>query len=204
MDESQAREIVRGLREGRADAWRTLYDAFAERLWRGVARLLGPHSVEIADVVQETMLAAAKSARTFDDSRGSLWGWLWGIARIQVALHFRKQQRRDQLRHAGDWLTAGDGQIGRWIDGTDAAPPALLEAAELATLVRAALGELSDDYELLLTAVYLDGESVARIAQRERSTETAVRSRLARAREAFRRTFGRRHGDPAADAEACK
>ena len=170
-----------------------LHEAYAERLWRGVARLLGPHSAEIADVVQETMMAAAKSARGFDDSRGSLWGWLWGIARIQVALHFRRQERRDRL-------TERHGQAARPVDGTDAAPPVLLEAAERAGLVRAALGELSDDYELILTAVYLDGETVARIAERERSTETAVRSRLARARDAFRQAFGRRHGN----AEACQ
>jgi RNA polymerase sigma-70 factor (ECF subfamily) len=38
----------------------------------------------------------------------------------------------------------------------------------------------------VLTAKYLDGESVENIANRERSTVTAVRSRLARARQAFR------------------
>src|SRR6266851_1791634 len=145
MDEQQERDVVRGLREGRADAWRALYDAFAERVWRGVARLLGPRSADVADVVQETMLAAARSARTFDSAKGSLWLWLWGIARLQVALHFRKQQRHDQLRQASDWLAASNGKLSRWLEGTDAvAPPALLEAAELATLVRTTLSELPD------------------------------------------------------------
>jgi RNA polymerase sigma-70 factor (ECF subfamily) len=196
MDEHLAREVARGLREGRPDAWRTLYDAFAQRVWQGVARLLGPGANDVADVVQETMLAAARSARTYDDAQGSLWNWLWGIARIQVSIHYRKQKRHDQLKQAGDWLAASGGRLAHWLDGIDPAPADLLESAELAVLVRLALAELSAEYEMLLTAKYLDGESVEQIAARERSTETAVRSKLARAREAFRKVFLRLTGDP--------
>jgi DNA-directed RNA polymerase specialized sigma24 family protein len=136
MDEHLAREVARGLREGRPDAWRTLYDAFAERVWCGVARLLGPASAEVADVVQETMIAAAHSARTFDEASGSLWNWLWGIARHQAALHVRKQKRHDQLKHAGGRLAASAGRLAHWLDGIEEAPASLLETAELALLVR--------------------------------------------------------------------
>lgn len=203
MDDHQARDVVRGLREGNPDAWRTLYDAFAERVWRGVARLLGPNSADVADVVQETMLAAARSARTYDPAAGALWAWLWGIARMQVALHFRKRQRHDRLKQTGDWLAASGGRLARWLDGTDPAPADLLESTELALFVRITLTELPGDYESLLTAKYLDGESVAEIALREHMTETAVRSKLARAREAFRQAFVRHGGETPADAEAC-
>lgn len=203
MDEHLAREVARGLREGRPDAWRVLYDAFAERVWRGVARLLGPASADVADVVQETMIAAASSVRTFDEASGTLWSWLWGVARHQVAIHFRKQKRHDRLGRAGDWFAASAGRLNRWLDGVDEAPTSLLETAELALLVRLALAELSGEYESLLTARYLDGVSVEQIAGRERCTEPAVRSKLARAREAFRRAFLRLTGDSPTDAEAC-
>jgi RNA polymerase sigma-70 factor (ECF subfamily) len=59
----------------------------------------------------------------------------------------------------------------------------------LATLVRATLTELSADYESLLTAKYLDGISVEHLASQESCTSTAIRSRLARARQAFRQAF---------------
>lgn len=191
MDDDQARDVARGLRDGNPDAWRALYDAFAERVWRGVARALGPNAADIADVVQETMLAAARSARGFDPAKGSLWNWVWGVARIQIALHFRKRSRNDRLVEAS-------GRLVRWLDGTDPPPTDLLESAELAESVRFALTELPDDYGTLLTAKYLDGESVEKIAGREKSTETAVRSKLARARESFRSVFLRITG-----AEAC-
>ena len=62
MDEQRQREIAQGLREGQTDAWFALYDAYCRQVWNHVARLMGPHSADIADVVQETFLAAARSA----------------------------------------------------------------------------------------------------------------------------------------------
>jgi RNA polymerase sigma-70 factor (ECF subfamily) len=191
MDEQRERAVVQGLREGKTEAWHALYEAYAERVWRCVARLLGANSADVADVVQETMMAAARSMMSFDPQRGSLWLWLWGIARRQVALHFRKQERQDRLKHASHWLAARNGTLERWLDGQQPSPPAELLADELSTLVRAALTELSEDQELLLTARYLDGETVTFIALRERASETAVRSRLARARQAFRQAFSK-------------
>lgn len=180
MDE----DALGGLRRGDPDAWRALYDAYAERVWREVARRLGPHPADVADVVQETMLAAARSARTFDESKGTVWQWLAGIARVQVALHYRQRQRHERWKQS---------PLDR-SEGIDAPQSTDLETAELAARVRAALEALPGDYGPLLTAKYLDGESAEAIAGRERVTEVALRSKLARAREAFRRAFLRNAG----------
>src|SRR5437879_5223081 len=100
MDEDQERVLARGLREGKTDAWRTLYDAYAEQVWRSVARLVGQSAAEVADIVQETFLAAARTARHYDAEKGSLWFWLWGIARNHVALYYRKEERHHRLKQA--------------------------------------------------------------------------------------------------------
>ena len=202
MDDNEARDVVRGLRDGSVDAWRALYDAFAERVWHGVARLVGPNSAEIADVVQETMIAAARSARTFDAARARCGPGCGASPGSRSRLHYRKQKRHDRLKQAGAWLAASNGRLDRWLDGTDTTPGHLLEAAELALLVRSTLTELSNDYETLLTAKYLDGDSVEQIADREGITATAVRSKLARAREAFREAFGRTKSGSVYKAEA--
>ena len=58
---------------------------------RDALGLLAAAGVPTVETVQiptgslETMLAAARSARTYDASKGTLWVWLWGIARMQVA-----------------------------------------------------------------------------------------------------------------------
>lgn len=182
MDETQERTIAQGLRDGRPEAWRDFYDAFAERVWRGVARLLGPSSADVADVVQETFMAAARSAAGFDPDRGSLWQWLWGIARNHLALHLRRRDRQQRLATA-------NGQVRRWLETDSQVPPDPLEADELAELVRAILAELPDEYATALTAKYLDEIPVEQIAREQRCTEVALRSRLARARAAFKARF---------------
>src|SRR5579871_3993632 len=132
MDDQQERVIVGGLREGKTEAWQALYDAYAGRVWHGIARLLGSNSADVADVVQETMMAAARSVMSFDPGRGTLWLWLWGIARRKLAHHFRSENRHHRLAQAGAWLAAGNGRLLRWLDGTETtAPPE--ETAELAT-----------------------------------------------------------------------
>lgn len=189
MDEVRQREIAAGLLAGRAEAWQALYDDFCEPVWRSVARLVGPSSADVADVVQETFLAAARSACSFDASRGSLWMWLCGIARRQVALHYRKQGRRDRLRAAVEWLASSGTGPASWLESRDLPPDEVLASAELANVVRAALAELPADYQHLLIAKYLDGQSVEEICTAEKTTAEAVRSKLARARRAFKEAF---------------
>src|SRR5688500_9025077 len=135
-------QLAARLRAGSTEAWHELYDSFAEAVWRCVARRVGPHAAEVADIVQETFLAAARSARTFDPARGSVWSWLSGIARRQAALHFRrKQTRREALGDPGERARLLD-----WLDGRAAEPSDLLAEAETAAAVRQVLGELPAEY----------------------------------------------------------
>ncbi|MDB5385359.1 MAG: sigma-70 family polymerase sigma factor [Planctomycetaceae bacterium] len=194
MDEQRERDVVRGLLDGQADAWRACYDEYAELVWRTIARAMGPYSSEVPDVVQETFIAAAKSVQTFHADRGTLGHWLQGIARLQVALHYRREGRHARLRRAMNSLIEADWRIDPgWLqeqaDRADSPPEEELETAETATLIRAALTELPPDYEFLLTARYLDDVSVEELARRDETTEVAVRSKLARARRALKEVF---------------
>jgi len=182
-DQRLARELV----GGSADAWRTLYDAYSEAVWRCVARRVGPHAAEVADIVQETFLAAARSARSFDSARGSLWVWLSGIARRQAALHFRKRQTRPSLATLP--ASPGGNHLLDWLDDRADDPADLLQSAETAAAVRETLRELPVEYETLLVGKYLDGLSLEELADAEDSTAEAISSKLARARRAFRETF---------------
>ncbi len=186
MDDRAARAIAEGLRAGDSSAWRELYDSFAVPTWRLVARWLGANSADVADVVQETFLAAARSAQNFDPDKGSLWWWLCGIARNQAALHGRRTARRRQV--IGEIESLDDPEFAAPFEGD---PCAMLLVAEQAEIVRAVLLELPDEYALLLSAKYFDDVSVEELAAATRSSEVAVRSKLARARGAFRVAFGR-------------
>jgi RNA polymerase sigma-70 factor (ECF subfamily) len=183
-------QLARGLAGGSSAAWHALYDAHAEAVWRCVARRVGPHAADVADIVQETFLAAARSARTFDPARGSIWGWLSGIARRQAALHFRRKQTRPEA--AGAVGSALGGIPGVTHDGE---PIDQLAMAETAAAVRQVLTDLPLDYETLLVGKYQDGLSLEDLALADNTTLDAVSSKLARARRAFREAFERLTGD---------
>lgn len=151
----------RGSGEGSTQAWAGLYDAYA-----------GPVGGE-----------------GFDPRRGCLWAWLWGIARRQVALHYRNLGRSDQLSLARRWWALLDGRGGDWITGRADAPEEVLASRELATLVRHALAQLPGEYQTLLMGKYMDGASAQQLAGMTDSSSSAVRSKLARARRAFRKEF---------------
>ena len=189
MNEQREHDIAQGLRQGQPDAWRALYDAYAPSVWNAVSRRLGPYSADVADVVQETFLAAASTARNFDRTQGTLWSWLSGIARHHVAQYFRKQQRQSRIVQAVEALGPQHERVMAWLEHREAAPLDVLVTAEMALLVRATLAGLSEDYEDLLTQKYLEGATVEQMAGQRSVSETAVRSRLARARQAFRHAF---------------
>ena len=186
--EFDERELAAGLTAGEPAAWNAFYDAFAETVWSWTARRLGSSS-DVGDVVQEVFLAAARSAHQFDGQRGSLAMWLQGIARNQIALHFRKQSRSGLSRLAAAFQSAGDGRLSRWLDGDCDSPLQTLERLELAALVRQVLSRMPEDYATLLTAKYLDDVPVDELAVAQGTTPVALRSKLARARAAFRETL---------------
>jgi RNA polymerase sigma-70 factor (ECF subfamily) len=189
LDKNIERQIAKGLQEGNRRAWLRLYEAYAEPVWKNIARLMGDKSSAVADVVQETFLAAARSAKNFDPERGSLWAWLWTIANRQVALYYRKQKSNPLLTQAQNWWTALDGEKIDWIDAKTDAPPDSLQSRQLATMVRCALSELPAEYQTLLLAKYVDSQHADCIAQQMSCSPVAVRSKLARARKAFRKAF---------------
>lgn len=191
MDKDTEREIAESLQEGDRQAWLQLYQAYAECIWSNVARLMGFACPGVADIVQETFLAAARSAKNFDSRRGSLWIWLWGIAQRQIALYYRKQDRKTILIRVKKWWTSLDGEKIDWINAKEDAPPEVLEARELSALVRFALIKLPEEYQTLLLAKYVDGQSVNKIAEDLNCSPVAVTSKLARARKTFRMAFGK-------------
>ncbi|MFC1761937.1 RNA polymerase sigma factor [Planctomycetota bacterium] len=187
MKANKQAHIVQGLQAGDKEAWLMLYDAYARRVWENVARLVSDQAV-VPDIVQETFLEAARSAHTYEAERGALWVWLWTIARRQMALYFRKQQRSVGLERLQKWWASLDGRKREMLENLEA-PVNLLASQELGELVRHCLTRLDAEHQTLLMAKYLDEKSADSIAGQMNCSVVAVRSKLARARKAFRREF---------------
>jgi len=171
---------VAGLRSGRPEAWSALCEIYGKRLWHYVARLLGADCDAVADTVQETFLAAARSAVAFDPERGTVWAWLTGIAHNQVALHWRKvATRRIDRTEPRFEDSPGGGE----------SPEERLLTDDSVEQVRRILAAIPADYTSCLLAKYSDGLSIDEMVERFGGTTESVRSRLARARREFRKRY---------------
>ncbi len=88
-----------------------LADAYAEHgslVFSFCRRQLGTE--EARDVTQEVFVAAWKARQRFDESRGSLRGWLMSIAKNKVIDVFRRQARRPQTVGGIEFDQLGAGQ----------------------------------------------------------------------------------------------
>lgn len=163
----------------RADrqAFTAIYLRFADRLYRyALARSGSPALAE--DVVSETMLAALEGLGRFDARRGTLGGWLFGIAHKRLA---------DRARRQGRWLRAADrlrGQQGAEEAGADDVWDAAQrgEAAQVVTQLLATLNERDRQIVLLHYSAELNSVEIGEALQMRPGT---VRQRLSRALHAM-------------------
>lgn len=182
--------LISRLRSGDHAAWDLLFTTYSESVWRYVAKLLGSEVGAVADVVQETFQAVLQSIGQFDAARGTLRAWMMGIAHNRAMLHWRSR-RKDRHLHSLDQLLAdSNGRLTRWFDTADS-ETSPLELQESAELVRQVLAELPEEYSYCLVAKYVDDRSAAEIADDIGESIDAVRSRLTRARSAFRERIQR-------------
>src|SRR6202042_1409329 len=84
------------------------------------------------DLNQEGWLHAISSVKGFDPARGELRDWLFGIARLQVALHFRRLSRPSAR------FVAQSSESIELADSTMLLPEEVMERVERLQLVRAA------------------------------------------------------------------
>jgi len=156
-------------------AWRAWYDEafpglFAYVHWRcaGLRDLTD-------EIVQETWLTAVSRMRTFDPRQGSFANWLRGIAANRLRNYWRERHHRN----------------GRLSDEHAIATPADagIVKQEQAQRIARALALLPERHEAVLRAKYLDGRSIAEIAEEWGDSPKAVESLLTRARQAFREAY---------------
>lgn len=121
-------DLDRAWVEEHPDALRRAYDELGTIVHTYCVRVVGRDAA--ADCVQDTFVSAWRSRHRFDPAKGSLAGWLLGIARYRTIDHLRSQARVatpvDPIDVAPD-LAASD-------DATDQLANRLLVSRAVATL----------------------------------------------------------------------
>ena len=149
-----------------------LHDEHASALWNYCLGLTGRDRARAEDVVQETLLRAWRNFSVLDESRGSVRGWLFTVARNIVIDESRTKRSRlefavAELPEVADPLGHDDQLLQSWV-------------------VAEAVTQLSADHRAVLLECYYRGASVAEAARSLGVPEGTVKSRTHYALRALR------------------
>ena len=124
-------------------SWQEFFDTYW-KLIHGVALKAGLTEAEAQDVVQETMIAAAKHLPTFeyDPGLGSFKAWLLNMTRWRIIDHVRKRKRQHLNLAAVEDMAGGTGAVNRVMDPASQNLDALWDAEWEKTLLDAALAKI--------------------------------------------------------------
>jgi RNA polymerase sigma-70 factor (ECF subfamily) len=177
--------LLPSLRRGDTDAWRSLFETYAEPLYLYAYHRCGGDPAAAEDIRQETFIAAIQS---IDRYRGDapLFGWLCGIARHRAADQARRGQRKQVrvgTRQGAE--EAGDLPENR-PDPRQPLPELAVISGEESAAVVEALWTLSAEYRQALVWRYAQGRPVDEIARLLNRPYKAAESLLSRARAALR------------------
>ncbi len=151
-----------------------LYDETLPHIYGYILVRVGGDVVTAEDLTQEVFLALAQQLRDGQEPPAPL-PWLYRVARNRVIDHYRRQER----------TTA---RFAVWSDEAEhvAEPIGVIDLVPDREWVRAALAELPPFQRLAVILRYVDGLTVAEIAEALGRSEHAVESLLARGRTALR------------------
>lgn len=87
-------------------ALRAAYDSHGSLVYTFCSRSVGAERAK--DVTQDVFVSAWKARATFDPDKGSLAGWLMGIAKNRMIDHIRSERRHEDRRASSDVSEVSD------------------------------------------------------------------------------------------------
>jgi len=182
--------LLRRMAGGDEEAFAEVYRQKHPAIFRFALHMTG-NSAVAEDVTQEVFMALIRDPKRFDPTRGSLGGFLFGVARNHLRKRWEQDRRLvsfdgdpDDLR---DTSSAGAGfqrAAGGKGGGAFAAAPSWDEFASIETIgrVRQAVGTLPENYREVVVLCELQEMSYEEAASALGCPVGTVRSRLHRAR----------------------
>jgi len=179
---------LRAAQAGDTGAIGRFYDEHVDGLYAFVFYRVGRDATLAEDVVQETFAVALSKQADYDAARGSVKSWLTVLSRNVIRDHLRAHKRTDEMSAAWERIDATLAQTFAAM-AERPLPGEVLERAETRDLVHMAVANLPEQYRIVLTRKYVDGESLETLSSELGISVDAAKSLLARARRAFRDTF---------------
>lgn len=166
------KKLVERARNGDAQAFRALYDAHVDRIYRLISRICGDEELA-RDMTQETFIRVHERLGQFR-GEAAFSTWLHSVA-VSVALNGVRRRRRIADREVA-------------LDGVAplAAAPAAVADPDVRHRLRAAVDALPDIYRVVFLMHDVEGYSHREIADALTVAEGTSKARLSRARAQLR------------------
>ncbi len=188
------RALVTRMCEGEQAAFDEFFNSYAPRLVAFLARRSRLDQASVEDVVQCALIKAVRNLASYR-GEAALLTWLTEIGRHELADVHRKASR--QPKHVSLDENGVKASLEMQLRAPEHQEPMeVMQSASQRARVMRVLDDLPEIYARVLEAKYGDGMSVEEMAQQFGLTAIAVQSRLARAREAFRKHWSARDLNP--------
>jgi RNA polymerase sigma-70 factor, ECF subfamily len=187
-DREEDRRRVRALLTGDATAFDVFFNEYFPRLYRFVLPRVEYRIADTQDICQETLLRALRRLSSYR-GEAALYSWVCQIAANQISDYWQRRRRDGaHIVFAEDDLSV-QAVLATLQANEEGGPESLRYNTDIARLVQATLDNLPGRFGDALEWKYLDGLSVADIAERLGVSIAAAQSVLQRARAAFREAF---------------
>ena len=183
LQQEEESRLVRRAKEGDADAFARLYDAYIERVYRFVHYRVGERQLA-EDLSADTFLKAWEHLDRYEERGLPFGAWLFRIARNTVIDHYRTRKEQVQLDDVAYELE-------------DPEAPDVVEAVGTqlaAERVIGALDALTDAQRDVLVLKFIEGMSTATVAEVMDNRPGAIRALQMRALQALQTIMGVKDG----------
>jgi RNA polymerase sigma-70 factor, ECF subfamily len=175
-DQEKDDVLLRRAAKGDEEAFALLYRRHQAAMYRFALRMTGS-TWAAEEIVQEVFMTLMRVPKKYDSTRGTLGGFLYGIARNRIMKHLERSPREVSLEEKNE-----DGS-GPGIVLQDASTPATqAEKRERADHVRAAVLDLPPEFREAVVLCELEELSYEEAAQMVGCPIGTIRSRLHRGR----------------------
>ena len=167
------------LRAGNRDEYARLVETYYEMIYNLAFRMLNdPQDAE--DILQETFLKAYRHLKSFD-GRSSLSTWLYRIATNEALMFLRRRRMETVSIDESKETDTGEQEPLQIIDWC-CLPEEELVSAEAQAYLDEAVTRLSPNLRVVFVLRDIQGLSTHEVGEVLNLTETAVKTRLSRAR----------------------
>jgi RNA polymerase sigma-70 factor, ECF subfamily len=192
MNESQIDFSVEALQAGDRAEFARLTDVYSGQIYRLALRMLG-NTADAEDVLQNTFLKAFQHIKEFEN-RSSLSTWLYRIASNEALMLIRKQKREITLTDSEPEDEESDYspiQLTDWC----CLPEEEFVSSESRSALDKAVQNLPEKLRIVFLLRDIEGLSIQETSQALGLTETAIKTRLLRARLHLREDLSSYYGE---------